>query len=1172
MITIGANTYSTASALTNKERLVLNTNNEPNMIVLRSSNVPNINMSFNDSNIFGINTNDTSFYFNTNSSSCVLNLNVTSNVSYSPTYVSNNLFVTGNAVVNGNLGINNLINTPSLVTCNVRINVDPVNTTTYLNVKNGNSTYITADTNNNITINGKIKLNTTTIQAGDSISISGNANVVGNITASSSVNTTQLVSTSLDATTNRFFPGIKLNSQTIDPFTKQRVSVIEFDSNIYIPGNLYNNNFIVTNLGLSTLSVSSNTDLTAVTCSNTIANPKPPLTVRYNSTASTSDVLDIFIDSNIAMSLDKRGCFKLASSNIGRGMIDVNYSSNVASNMLAFSGVNPYDLFYISSNANLGIGTSNPGCALQIVRQSDHTTNNAFIGLYDYTNANYTSNTGFGPFLSAYTSNGTCVTYIDKNGNATFGNTSYDSNWTLNVSSNLKVPVIQTNSIYSSNNLIDFGQTTLSNVNGLYTNNYSTCNINVSGQLNTNYIMASNFSIIGLDIFQPPDYTSSTFRLKGYSYIFTGAIGCWSPNINDIQRDPINEGKFKIVTSSSSDSTVSSVGMNVIGPGRNSVRVTSANPVFELYYQVGTTPQGLGFVAVDQSSMFLSYNSSSSSTQQAYSTKQIQLTNSSVKLFNNVVVTTDARMSINLADTNALNNFITTPTAPKLLVRGTTQILDTNSTPILTVNELNGRVGIGTSSPLLNTLHVNGGIYQANGNNSINGITTFTSNVIYNNAPLVSSQWSASNSNVYLVQSNVGIGTSTPQSTFHNNGRSIFGSNNDTFSVIIDRGSIGIGTTQPRAAIDIVNSNLIVSGSGYVGIGTTSPSSALQVQGTTFITSNTGIGTTPTSQFALNVGGDINFNGQLYQNSSRYVSSQWTTTTSGCNVYFLSNVGIGTTSPSSALQVQGSTYITSNTGIGAVPASQFVLNVGGDINFNGQLYQNNSRYASSQWLNTSSGCNVYFLSNVGIGTTSPSSALQVQGTTYITSNTGIGTVPTSQFSLNVGGDINFNGQLYQNSSRYVSSQWANTATGCNVYFLSNVGIGTTNPLYKLHIDTGNCYFSSNVTVGGVLNAARSVATTSDIRVKTDLKVINDSMDIISSLTGYKYYRTDTKTNDIGLIAQDVRNVCPELVGDDGNLLNISYGNMAAVFVEAIKTLNTKINNLEEELKSLRLRL
>lgn len=70
---------------------------------------------------------------------------------------------------------------------------------------------------------------------------------------------------------------------------------------------------------------------------------------------------------------------------------------------------------------------------------------------------------------------------------------------------------------------------------------------------------------------------------------------------------------------------------------------------------------------------------------------------------------------------------------------------------------------------------------------------------------------------------------------------------------------------------------------------------------------------------------------------------------------------------------------------------------------------------------------------------------------------------TPNYTLDVNGDINFNGTFYQNGSQFVASRWT-AGAGTTIYRSSSVGIGTTTPSEKLEVAQGNIL----VTDGAVL--------------------------------------------------------------------------------------------------------
>jgi hypothetical protein len=58
---------------------------------------------------------------------------------------------------------------------------------------------------------------------------------------------------------------------------------------------------------------------------------------------------------------------------------------------------------------------------------------------------------------------------------------------------------------------------------------------------------------------------------------------------------------------------------------------------------------------------------------------------------------------------------------------------------------------------------------------------------------------------------------------------------------------------------------------------------------------------------------------------------------------------------------------------------------------------------------------------------------------------------TRSYYLNVQGDMNINGQLFQNNSEFVTSRWTEASNNLDIYRLSRVGIKKQDPTYDLHV-------------------------------------------------------------------------------------------------------------------------
>jgi hypothetical protein len=161
----------------------------------------------------------------------------------------------------------------------------------------------------------------------------------------------------------------------------------------------------------------------------------------------------------------------------------------------------------------------------------------------------------------------------------------------------------------------------------------------------------------------------------------------------------------------------------------------------------------------------------------------------------------------------------------------------------------------------------------------------------------------------------------------------------------------------------------------------------------------------------------------------------------------------------------------------------------------------------------------------------------------------------------------------------IKSAWVITTS--NVYSLTNVSIGTAS-----NIDT--------LTVDGAIICSKGITTSfSDNRLKNYTSNIANPIDLINRLNGFHFVPNDlamnygfTKTPDVGLSAQEVQSILPEIVrlapfdmkrdtynnivsksGDD--FLTICYEKMAPLFVEAIKALKKELNELREEVAELR---
>ena len=100
-------------------------------------------------------------------------------------------------------------------------------------------------------------------------------------------------------------------------------------------------------------------------------------------------------------------------------------------------------------------------------------------------------------------------------------------------------------------------------------------------------------------------------------------------------------------------------------------------------------------------------------------------------------------------------------------------------------------------------------------------------------------------------------------------------------------------------------------------------------------------------------------------------------------------------------------------------------------------------------------------------------------------------------------------------------------------------------------------------------AATNVNSTSDINLKTDIHDVEDAITIINQIRGVKFRWRELDIPSVGVIAQEVEAVLPELIStrsDDGTK-SVNYNGLVGVLIEAVKELSTRVEHLESQLNN-----
>jgi hypothetical protein len=106
---------------------------------------------------------------------------------------------------------------------------------------------------------------------------------------------------------------------------------------------------------------------------------------------------------------------------------------------------------------------------------------------------------------------------------------------------------------------------------------------------------------------------------------------------------------------------------------------------------------------------------------------------------------------------------------------------------------------------------------------------------------------------------------------------------------------------------------------------------------------------------------------------------------------------------------------------------------------------------------------------------------------------------------------------------------------------------------------------------GHLTATGNINSSSDARLKTNITTLTNSLDKVLSLRGVEYDRVDNEgMHQIGVIAQEVEEVVPDLVStDDNGMKSVAYGHIAPLLIEAIKEQQKQIEALKAEIAELK---
>lgn len=175
-------------------------------------------------------------------------------------------------------------------------------------------------------------------------------------------------------------------------------------------------------------------------------------------------------------------------------------------------------------------------------------------------------------------------------------------------------------------------------------------------------------------------------------------------------------------------------------------------------------------------------------------------------------------------------------------------------------------------------------------------------------------------------------------------------------------------------------------------------------------------------------------------------------------------------------------------------------------------------------------------------------SLHYTGSTEVPINSGSHTISLIKGLNNAGADLRV--ALFSGSSNI------ETRSGFICDRTGSVGI---------KIDETTAPLSYALDVSGSIRATGTVLQSSDERLKENIYPIDNSLDRINAIDGVYFNWKDKEERNAGVIAQQVQKVLPEVVSEDKNgYLNVDYGGIVPLLLEAIKELESRVNELENK--------
>ena len=133
-------------------------------------------------------------------------------------------------------------------------------------------------------------------------------------------------------------------------------------------------------------------------------------------------------------------------------------------------------------------------------------------------------------------------------------------------------------------------------------------------------------------------------------------------------------------------------------------------------------------------------------------------------------------------------------------------------------------------------------------------------------------------------------------------------------------------------------------------------------------------------------------------------------------------------------------------------------------------------------------------------------------------------------------------------------------TTTNATYYLSLTTASTGSINSANVSTSKLFFNPST---GLLTST-DYNSASDRNLKTNINNLSETIGILQQLQGVSFNWKDSGVKSFGLIAQDVEQIIPEIVTEHEGTKGINYINIIAFLIEAVKDLQSQIDQLKQQ--------